>query len=76
VRHLAKPDLDKLERAVWDALAGLIYVDDAAVCSSASRKFYATDKEPPGVRIRAERIEQKPTDVVEGEARWSAESRP
>lgn len=42
-----KPDLDKLERSTWDALAGIAYRDDAQVVASRSAKVYA----PPGGRL-------------------------
>jgi Holliday junction resolvase RusA-like endonuclease len=36
----SEPDLDKLERAVLDALTGILYVDDAQVCDVQSSKRY------------------------------------
>jgi Holliday junction resolvase RusA-like endonuclease len=50
-------DLDKLERAVLDALSTIghetgILTDDSAVVSLRSRKWYANDDNPPGVVIR------------------------
>ena len=36
-----KPDLDKLERAVLDALTGIAWLDDAQVVEVRKRKFYA-----------------------------------
>jgi Holliday junction resolvase RusA-like endonuclease len=52
VPHLAKPDIDNLEKAVLDALkkAG-IYVDDAQVFLVHKGKFYADFGEMPGARI-------------------------
>lgn len=38
-------DLDKLERAVYDAMTGIVYKDDAQVCDAHPRKEY-TDGEP------------------------------
>jgi crossover junction endodeoxyribonuclease RusA len=43
-----RPDLDKLERAVKDALKGVVYNDDSQVVTKASRKVYG---EQPGVRV-------------------------
>lgn len=37
-----KPDIDKLERAVLDALTGVVYNDDSQVVSITSRKDYTT----------------------------------
>lgn len=49
----AKPDRDKLERAVFDALTGIVYVDDAQVVDGATAKLYAVDADhPPGVFIQ------------------------
>lgn len=36
-----KPDVDKLARAVCDALEGVVYKDDGQVCELLARKFYA-----------------------------------
>jgi crossover junction endodeoxyribonuclease RusA len=49
--HWKRPDIDKLERAVLDALtqSGLIR-DDSRVCSVAKSKLYAIDR-APGVLI-------------------------
>lgn len=44
---VAKPDLDKLSRAVLDALTGVVYHDDAQVVSMTASKHYAS--EPPVV---------------------------
>lgn len=38
-----KPDLDKLERAVLDAITGVLIVDDALVVDLSSKKRYAPD---------------------------------
>lgn len=35
-----KPDIDKLARAVLDALTGIVYRDDAQVTSVLAQKFY------------------------------------
>ena len=44
-------DLDKLQRCVWDALTGIIYVDDSQVCGGNSEKVYALKEEATGVMI-------------------------
>jgi Holliday junction resolvase RusA-like endonuclease len=58
------PDIDKLARAVLDALTGLVFVDDAQVVDLGLRKRYA-DGEPPGVTVTvhdlAHRREAPPT---------------
>jgi len=51
MRHVTKPDLDKLVRAVKDGLKGVVYVDDSVVDALTARKFYATDAHPCGVEV-------------------------
>ena len=48
--HRVKPDLDKLQRPVLDALTSVVYVDDCQVCflGPGPRKVYG---DVPGVRI-------------------------
>lgn len=45
----SKPDLDKLIRAVFDALTGIVWVDDALAVSVEAHKFWAVDE--PGCRV-------------------------
>jgi crossover junction endodeoxyribonuclease RusA len=45
----AKPDLDKLARALLDAITGVVIRDDAQVVSMLLRKRYDSDK--PGVAV-------------------------
>lgn len=51
VMHTKKPDLDKLVRAVKDALKGIVYVDDSQVCQLQATKDYATGRLVPGVIV-------------------------
>ena len=44
-----KPDGDKLERACWDALKGVVWTDDALVVEWHGRKAYG---EVPGLHLR------------------------
>ena len=46
-----KPDLDKLIRAVLDALTGVLMHDDAQVCSITARKHFACESKPAGVAV-------------------------
>ena len=46
-----KPDLDKLERAVLDALTGIWFDDDSQVVDINSSKRVALPDESPGVRV-------------------------
>jgi crossover junction endodeoxyribonuclease RusA len=63
VRHPHKrPDLDKLLRALLDALTGIAWADDGQVVRFGDvEKVYATPQEPPGVAF-----EVKPIVCVEG----------
>ena len=47
-----KPDLDKIARAVGDALTHVVYSDDSQVTELHARKRVAEPNEPPGVHIR------------------------
>lgn len=46
-----KPDIDKLIRAVLDALTGVAYKDDSQVIMVTATKHYARDGEREGARI-------------------------
>jgi crossover junction endodeoxyribonuclease RusA len=50
-QHLKKPDIDKLARAVLDALTGILYHDDSEVVRLDVTKRYAAPIEAPSVRI-------------------------
>lgn len=50
-RHTSKPDVDKLTRAILDALTGVAYVDDSQVDVAPARKRYADPGEEVGARI-------------------------
>jgi Holliday junction resolvase RusA-like endonuclease len=49
--HAKRPDLDKLIRAVLDALTGTAFADDAQVFHVTATKDYAVHPQRPGVRI-------------------------
>ncbi len=51
--HTRKPDLDKLTRALFDALSGVLMDDDAQVDTLHTRKRTAEPGEPAGVLLRA-----------------------
>jgi crossover junction endodeoxyribonuclease RusA len=46
-----KPDVDKLARAVLDALTGVAYRDDAQVVTVVASKIFAGHEEPAGVVV-------------------------
>lgn len=50
------PDVDKLCRAILDAMTGLIYVDDAQVVALNATKRYVATGERPGVDVVVEAI--------------------
>ncbi len=51
------PDVDKLARAVLDALTGLVYSDDSQVVSIVAAKRYAAPAEGPGLHLELKRAE-------------------
>jgi crossover junction endodeoxyribonuclease RusA len=46
------PDVDKLTRALLDAMTGVLYADDAQVVSVQTYKVYADHGKPPGVNVK------------------------
>jgi crossover junction endodeoxyribonuclease RusA len=52
--HLTKPDIDKLTRAVIDALTQVVFVDDSQVIELVARKDYARLNDAPHVDVRIE----------------------
>ncbi len=53
LHHTTKPDLDKLCRAIHDALEGVLYLRDSQIVEEEIRKAYG---EPPGVHVGFEVI--------------------
>jgi crossover junction endodeoxyribonuclease RusA len=51
VEHLTRPDVDKLVRAVFDALTGVVWADDKQVIGFTASKRYARATESPGVWV-------------------------
>lgn len=54
-----KPDLDKLARAILDAITGIAFVDDSQVTDLRARKRLAEIGETPGVYIAVARLEDE-----------------
>jgi Holliday junction resolvase RusA-like endonuclease len=48
---VTKPDRDNLDKAVMDALKGVVWVDDNQVCAGSIEKWHAAGGESPGVRV-------------------------
>lgn len=44
--HISRPDIDKLERAAIDAMAGIVYERDQQICSKISDKDYLRPHDP------------------------------
>ncbi len=40
-RHVSKPDIDNLQKALFDALSGVIFEDDRQIASALTEKYYA-----------------------------------
>jgi Holliday junction resolvase RusA-like endonuclease len=57
--HTKKPDLDKLLRAVKDALTGIVWHDDAQVVHVVASKDYAGGSEMPRVNVRVESVDEE-----------------
>ena len=51
------PDVDKLLRAVFDSLSGVIYVDDSRIIRATAQKLYADDR-GPGAVIRLNTLDK------------------
>ena len=51
LEHLSKPDLDNLQKMVYDCLNQLVWVDDSQVCEESARKEYS---ENPRTEITVE----------------------
>lgn len=57
--HTQKPDLDKLVRAVGDALTGVAYLDDSQIIVGAYMKRWAcSTNDQPGVHITVVPLEE------------------
>lgn len=57
-RPAGKPDLDKLARAILDAIAGLVIADDALVVDLHAVKIYAADDRAVGVVVNVVDIDE------------------
>ncbi len=57
VPHDRKPDIDKLQRSVLDAMTGICFVDDARVCSVMCNKWYADADGNTGVIVEVKEAE-------------------
>jgi len=56
VAPATKPDLDKLARALLDALTGVAFHDDSQVVSLTTSKLYADEEKHPGARVEVRQV--------------------
>lgn len=73
--HVKRPDVDKLMRALLDALTGIVWVDDSQVCYAMVNKVYAWNGQPGAdiiidfinddVAVSLARSQMKVRDVIE-----------
>ena len=73
--HSKKPDFDNLEKAICDALNGVVWIDDAQICVTETIKVIAAGNEHPHVEVRCTQIQgeypsggQKVLPATSGEA--------
>lgn len=53
--HVKKPDADNLEKAVWDAMTGIILQDDSQIFGHSTYKYYS---EKPYIHIEIYEYEE------------------
>ena len=51
-----KPDIDNLCKSVFDALNGILFIDDSQIWSCCASKYFASGNEQPGVIITIEEM--------------------
>lgn len=54
---ITKPDIDKIERSVLDALTGVLFKDDSQVCRVVAIKSYCMEGELDGCKIIVQNVE-------------------
>lgn len=58
--HWGRPDIDNLQKALFDALNGVAWNDDGQVCELDVIKIIAAGDEPVGVYFRCKEIAKSP----------------
>jgi len=56
IRHTKKPDRDNCDKAVMDALTGILWVDDCQACEGEIVKWIAAGDEQPHVLVRVQEL--------------------
>lgn len=59
IPHTKRPDRDNCDKAVLDALSGLLWKDDCQVCAGSLEKWIAAGDEQPHVEIRVYQMEHR-----------------
>lgn len=54
--HAKKPDIDNLQKSLFDALTGIVWNDDAQICGLVCYKWIAAGDEEPRVVLEVERM--------------------
>ena len=54
--HIKKPDIDNLQKTVYDCLNGFAWSDDSIICISESKKIYS---ERPRTEITVQEVEDE-----------------
>jgi crossover junction endodeoxyribonuclease RusA len=62
VWHATRPDVDKLIRAVLDPMSGIVYTDDALICSVIALAKYEDETMPPGVAVTVSLMREEMID--------------
>jgi len=60
--HTKRGDIDNVVKAVLDAGNGVLWLDDAQVCSVSAQKVIAAQGEPPNVVVRVRELDWTPED--------------
>jgi Holliday junction resolvase RusA-like endonuclease len=64
---VTRPDIDKLERLVLDALTGVVILDDKQVIRCTHVKRWVHGDEPPHVEVEVRQLEDAVGEVVDDE---------
>lgn len=54
--HVKKPDRDNIDKAVLDALTGILWADDCQVCAGSLEKWIAAGDEQPHVLVSVQAL--------------------
>lgn len=68
LRPITKPDADKLERRVLDAMTGIMYGDDGQVVDTHPSKHYAGRDEAPRTEVEVRLLDQQTVGTVVADA--------